>query len=262
MPRDGSQVYVLPFPDVVPDTTIESPVYNGFTNDVAQDLNAPRPISSGGTGATSAAAALAALGGETASQIVTNYDSFAFKPGSFSSAAGATSAPVAGQAFTGICYMADASNFFIEARSLTDGVLYARGKVAGAWGGWVRNVDAATALMLAGRQTTTGGFRFTNYVVPGAQGGNAGTTFTPDAYNGNYQNLVNAGAHTWAVPANDCAIDVLIWNQVGAGAITFSGYTVGAGKAGDPLTTTSGSMFIVSIRRIASVSTYVVKALQ
>ena len=51
MPRDGSRHFSQPFPDVVEGTTIESAVYNGFTNDVEIDLNTPRPISSGGTGA-------------------------------------------------------------------------------------------------------------------------------------------------------------------------------------------------------------------
>ena len=35
MPRDGSDVYTQPFPDVVEGTTIESAVYNGFVADVA-----------------------------------------------------------------------------------------------------------------------------------------------------------------------------------------------------------------------------------
>ena len=73
---------------MVADTTIERAEYNNFTNDVAQDLNHPRPITSGGTGATSAAGALAALGGETLMQLVTNYDSYVFNAGSFYWAAG------------------------------------------------------------------------------------------------------------------------------------------------------------------------------
>ena len=64
MPRDGSGIYSQPFPDVVEGTTIESAVYNGFTHDVEIDLNTPRPISSGGTGATNPADAMSALGGE------------------------------------------------------------------------------------------------------------------------------------------------------------------------------------------------------
>ena len=83
MPRDGSNIYSQPFPDVVEDTTIESTVYNGFTNDIAADLNAARPIVAGGTGATSAGDARFNLTAETAAQLVTNYDSHLWTPGSF-----------------------------------------------------------------------------------------------------------------------------------------------------------------------------------
>ena len=54
-------------------------------------------------------------------------------------------------------------------------------------------------------------------------------TYTPAAANGNYQYLTNNGAFTLAVPAADCAIDILVTNGASAGAITFSGsYKVGA----------------------------------
>jgi len=63
MPRDGSGIYTTPpGTTAVPDTTIESSKYNGNVADVAADLNAARPIVAGGTGATSAAGALTALG--------------------------------------------------------------------------------------------------------------------------------------------------------------------------------------------------------
>jgi Chaperone of endosialidase len=63
MPRSGSGNYTQPFPNVIADTTIESAVYNGFTRDVETDLNTPRPIVAGGTGATNAAEALQNLHG-------------------------------------------------------------------------------------------------------------------------------------------------------------------------------------------------------
>ena len=116
MPRDGSNIYHQPFPDVVTDTEIESAVYNGFTNDVAYDLNLPRPISAGGTGASDAATAITNLGGEVAKQSVTNYDSFPFVNGSFMSLAGATGAPTANQC-AGIYYEnANGSYATLEAR--------------------------------------------------------------------------------------------------------------------------------------------------
>jgi len=90
--------------------------------------------------------------------------------------------------------------------------------------------------------------------------GNIATPFTPNPALGNYQYGMNNGAITFNAPASDCAMDILVTNSATAGAITFSGYTVGT--TGDPLTTTNGQRFIISIRRINAISTYAVKALQ
>ncbi|MBW9076955.1 hypothetical protein JNB84_03240 [Rhizobium pusense] len=61
MPRNGSGVYSKPAgTTAVPNTTIESAKFNQVVDDIAQDLNYPRPISAGGTG------------GETVSQALTN----------------------------------------------------------------------------------------------------------------------------------------------------------------------------------------------
>jgi len=63
MPRDGSGIYTTPVgTTAVPDTTIESAKYNANVNDVAADLNAPRPIIAGGTGANNAIDAAINLG--------------------------------------------------------------------------------------------------------------------------------------------------------------------------------------------------------
>ena len=143
MPRDGNGNYTKPFPDVVDGTTIESAVYNGFVNDVALQLNGPVPVVAGGTGGASAAAGLFNIGGEKATQIVTDYGSHLWVPGSFRSAIAATGAPNATAAFSGICYIGEAladpptnSNVTVEARDATSGLLYIRRKVAGAWGSW------------------------------------------------------------------------------------------------------------------------------
>jgi hypothetical protein len=141
MPRDGSNIYNLPFPPVTTGTSISSGVYNGFTSDVALDLNTPRPIVAGGTGATSADAALAALSGQKAGQVVTNYDSHVWIAGSFYSATTATGEPVDGRAFSGIVYMSDSNNIVVEARDATDGKLYIRRKTAGVWGSWILDGD-------------------------------------------------------------------------------------------------------------------------
>ena len=86
MPRDGSNVYSQPFPNVVDGTTIESAVYNGFTTDVALDLNTPRPIVAGGTGAGRHRRAQQYRRRGQQSP-VTNYDSHVFVKGSFYSTA-------------------------------------------------------------------------------------------------------------------------------------------------------------------------------
>jgi hypothetical protein len=65
------------------------------------------------------------------------------------------------------------------------------------------------------------------------------------------------------VPTSECAIDILVGNASGSGVISFTGgWIVGAGKTGDALTATPGHSFIISIRKILSVATYVIKALQ
>lgn len=62
MPRNGSGVYSKPAgTTAVPNTTIESAKFNQVVDDIAQDLNFPRPVTAGGTGAATVAAAQSAL---------------------------------------------------------------------------------------------------------------------------------------------------------------------------------------------------------
>jgi hypothetical protein len=130
-----------------------------------------------------------------------------------------------------------------------DGKLY--GRQSGAW-----IAVGAQFLLVAGNQTTTGGFCFTSANIGTVSTG----TITPNAMAGNYQYYTNAGAHTLLAPLVDCAIDILMTNGTGAGAVTFSGFTVGT--TGDTLTTTVGNKFIFSVRRINGIATYLIKALQ
>jgi hypothetical protein len=111
-------------------------------------------------------------------------------------------------------------------------------------------------LSTSGAQTITGGFQITPYNI-----GAIASPMTPNPLVGNYQYGTNNSAITINVPAVDCAMDILVTNGASAGAITFSGFSVGA-SVGDALTTTNGNKFIVSIRRINAISTYVIKALQ
>lgn len=124
---------------------------------------------------------------------------------------------------------------------------------------YTATLPAATGtLLLSGGGTTfTGGFNFTAY----SNGTVTSGTLTPNPLNSNYQYYTNNGAHTLAAPASDCAIDILITNGASAGSITFSGFTVGS-NTGSAYVTTNTYKFILSIRRINSVSTYNWYALQ
>src|SRR6478736_1809254 len=148
MPRDGlSQYAPPPGTNGITNYTIASTKYNGFVADVTQDLNLPRPIVAGGTGANNAHDAMIALSGEIAKQVVTNYDSFAWVNGSFYSAAGATSAPNPANRFAGIYYAnADDSYATVEARDQTTGIRYVRNKVAGVWGAWAQGAGSVADL--------------------------------------------------------------------------------------------------------------------
>jgi Putative tail fiber protein gp53-like, C-terminal len=139
MPRDGSGIYTKPFPDVVTGTTIASTVHNGIVADVETDLNAPRPIIAGGTGATSALQARANLQAERAFQTITNFDSAVWECGSFYAPPNSTGAPILNHAYIGIVYGDPAGTLTIEARDITvapNQNVYTRTRTTGVWGGW------------------------------------------------------------------------------------------------------------------------------
>jgi hypothetical protein len=75
------------------------------------------------------------------------------------------------------------------------------------------------------------------------------------------QYISNTGAFTITAPSNDGSCVLLVTNGSSAGAITFSGFSVGS-NTGDSLDTTNGHKFMVYIIRINGVATYSIKALQ
>lgn len=172
MPRDGSYHYLVPAgTDGVADQTIDSGRYNAFVHDVETDLNTPRPISAGGTGANNAADALTALGGESRNQLVTNYDIFPFVSGSFYSGPGATAAPNGTDFFEGICYATNGSipDFYIEARSLATDIKYFRRRGGAGWGGWTRDdhlaIDLADTKVSKAGDTMSGSLTVNGHVA-------------------------------------------------------------------------------------------------
>ena len=75
------------------------------------------------------------------------------------------------------------------------------------------------------------------------------------------QYIANTGAFTITAPSADGNMLLQVENGVGAGAVTFIGFTNSA-NTGEPLDTVNGHKFVVSIWRIHGVSSYTVKALQ
>ena len=163
----------------MPGRTVESAKYNVNVHDVETDLNDKRPIIAGGTGSGSASEALVRLGGEQAYQVITDYNTALFSPGSFKSATTALNSPVATHAFAGICYTNDAPpspatsappnvNLVIEARDQTStdvpGLSYVRQKKDGVWSAWVPASN--TKLDLSGG-TLTGDLTAPNITVTG-----------------------------------------------------------------------------------------------
>jgi hypothetical protein len=148
MPRDGAQNYSVPGgTDGVPDTPVLSTPYNGFLRDLEQDLNTPRPILAGGTGATNARDAMINLSGEMANQgPVANYADYPFLPGTFYSNAGATDAPPSGgnasEIFLGICYGQPGVSLQLECRGYNTHTKHFRSQTAGVWSAWVTQVTS------------------------------------------------------------------------------------------------------------------------
>tara|TARA_R110000868_G_scaffold157001_2_gene384058 strand:- start:892 stop:4092 length:3201 start_codon:yes stop_codon:yes gene_type:complete len=118
-------------------------------------------------------------------------------------------------------------------------------------------VEGVQVLLAGQTATISKGFTLT----PNSIGTVSSGTTTPDPANGNYQYYTNNGSHTIAAPASDCAIDILMTNGASAVAPTMSGFTVGS-SFGSAFTTTNTHKFVISIRRINSVSTYSIYALQ
>ena len=229
-------------------------------------LTVPIAIVNGGTGATTPAAALTALGGQPVDPELTAIAALSSGADQFPYFTGVGAASLATVTASARSFLAQTS--FAAMLTTLGGAPTASPAFTGdptaptpatadndtsiATTAFVKNQGYLSASVTA---TLTVGYTFTPFNL-----GNIATPLTPQPVNGNYQYGTNNGAFQVNTPTVDCAIDIMITNSASAGAVTFSGFTVGA--TGDLLTTTNGARFIVSIRRINAISTYVVKALQ
>lgn len=206
MPRVADIYQRPPGIDAVTNATIDSSDYNLNVADVETDLNTPRPIVAGGTGATSAAGARDNLDAEVAGKQVTNYDTHVWEAGSFWSQPAATGSPVAGHSFMGTALLYGNPDYVtIEARQMDGGPpgqLYTREKRSGVWGAWISNTLTSAATITAdvpvlylnttlttGQAAivgeTNGSPRWVLYVGDQVQetGGNTGSNFSIWRYN-------------------------------------------------------------------------------
>ena len=229
-------------------------------------LTVPVAIANGGTGATTAPAALTSLGAQPVDPELTAIAALASGADQYIYFTGPAAASLATITTSGRALLAQST--FAAMLTTLGGAPLANPVFTGdpqaptpatadndtsiATTAFVKAQNYLTTSITA---TLTVGFTFTPNNV-----GNFPNPYTPVPAVGNYQYGNNNAAFLINAPANDCAMDIMITNTSTAGAITFSGYTVGA--IGDPFDTTNGHRFILSIRRIAGIATYTVKALQ
>jgi hypothetical protein len=163
--------------------------------------------------------------------------------------------------------------------ALTGDVTSSAGTVATSLG-WISRVSGKSltlnnTLTLAGTDSTTMTFPSSNANVAALNiqdqtvSGGANVTslslstgnVTIDCGSRPLQFITNGGAFTITAPANDGSCLLLSTNNASAGAITFSGFSVGS-NTGDALDTTNGHKFTINIWRINGTSGYRVAAHQ
>lgn len=116
------------------------------------------------------------------------------------------------------------------------------------------NTTSTIALLDVADQTLSGGANVTS------QGLTSGSIVV-DCGSRPLQSINNNGSFTITAPTNDGSCILLINNSGTAGAISFSGFTVGS-STGDAFTTSTTNKFMLTVVRISSTATYLNKALQ
>lgn len=223
---------------------ISSTAYNTFRADLLSDLNAARPISAGGTGATTAADARTALGVQASDATLVALAALSIASGKVIYGTGTDAFALADSTTYGrsLLNVADeaALKTLINAEAGTDFAAY----------------DADALLADVGDTLTAG------YLSDSYSGGTISSgTYTPAPTTGqeNFQHYTNGGAHTLAPPASPCAVVIEITNNGSAGAITTSGFTK---VTGDAFTTTNAHKFLAHITKSNASSHLHVTALQ
>mgnify|MGYP003669296616 FL=1 len=87
----------------------------------------------------------------------------------------------------------------------------------------------------------------------------ASLTVNLSAFNGNFQKVINGGAHTLVPQVEDSTIVLQYTNNASAGTLTTSGFTV---ATGDDLTTTNGHDFFLYCTKMDTFKQIHVVALQ
>jgi hypothetical protein len=114
--------------------------------------------------------------------------------------------------------------------------------------------SAAAMLLGATGQNMSGGVYSTPY---GYATGNITVDFALNAI----QYVNNNGAFTITAPSQAGSCILTIINQASAGAVTFTGFTVGS-NIGDALTTVNAAKFSIMMWGVQGVYSYSIKALQ
>jgi hypothetical protein len=135
-----------------------------------------------------------------------------------------------------------------------EATLYKRGTNEWVIGVSVSNINSNALLNNVADQTMSGGVNINSASLVAGN-------ITVDCGKCPLQFIANNGAFTITAPANDGSCMILMTNGGSAGAVTWSGFTVGA-NTGDALDTTSGHKFTLSIWRINGISGYRIAAHQ